>query len=57
MVIQMPQRPDIFGFIAAHLAVLTASDGTQFAWTAFRRPSLAHHAMGPHVAPDGGVGA
>jgi len=57
MEIEMPQRSDIFGFIAANLTVLTPSGGSHFSRTTFRLPSLANHTTGLHEAFDGGIGA
>ena len=54
--IEMPQGPDVGGFIAADLARLPPSFGAGFARALVqKKPGLLHQAVGPHVALDRGI--
>ena len=56
--IEMPQRPDVRGFVAADLARLSPSFGVGFAGALVQRnPGLFHQAVGLHVALDRGIRA
>ena len=56
--IEMPQRPDVLGFVAANLARLSPSFGAGFAGALVQRnPRLSHQAVSLHVALDRGIRA
>ena len=55
--IEMPQRPDVLGFVAADLSGLAPCFGAHFAGAlAGTRPWLAQQAVSLHVPLDRGIG-
>ena len=55
--VEVPQRPDVLGLVAADLAGLASGFGARFTGAlAEPRPGPAHLAVSLHVALDGGIG-
>src|SRR5437879_1011098 len=56
--IEVPQSPDVFGFVAADLSRLTSPFRASFTGVSRRlKPRLTHQAVSLHVPPDRGIRA